>query len=163
MLDQYAAFVNEDGCNSLGDWILRQREKNLTKKANAAAKVIRECRVPIEELRHHVSSDVSAASRVHTADVYRLLNYSIIYLVDAPVRLRRELDKVLGLQTQIDAVEQSIIEVKKSITGASDASPDSLGLLRGLETTHETLSTQAKELYTSLNIHDTFPELKDFL
>ncbi|KAJ7900731.1 hypothetical protein B0H14DRAFT_2197921, partial [Mycena olivaceomarginata] len=78
----------------------------------------------------------------------------------APVRLRRELDKVFALQTQIEAVEQSIHDAKKSITVA-EASTDSLILLRRLELTHETLSTQAEQLYASLDIHESFPELRD--
>ena len=76
------------------------------------------------------------------------------------MRLRRELDKVLALQTQIEAVEQSIHDAKKSIAD-SDPSQDSLVLLLRLEQTHEMLSTQAEELYASLNIHEAFPELKD--
>lgn len=77
---------------------------------------------------------------------------------DAPVRLKRELDKVLSLQTQIDSVETSIADVKKSIAGP-EVSPDSLTWLHGLETTHATLSAQAEALYASLNIQEAFPEL----
>jgi hypothetical protein len=75
------------------------------------------------------------------------------------MRLKQELSKVLGLQTQIDAVEQSIEETKKSVTGPN-ATPESLDLLRGLEATHETLSSQAQMLYSSLNIHEGIPELR---
>jgi hypothetical protein len=80
-------------------------------------------------------------------------------LEDAPVRLRRELDKVLALQTQIDSVDKSIADAKQSITGP-EASSDSIALLHGLEKTHETLSKQAEALYSSLNIQDSFPELQ---
>lgn len=78
---------------------------------------------------------------------------------DAPVRLRRELDKVLKLQDQIDAVEKSIHEAKQSLTGGT-APADSLTHIRHLQSTHETLSSQAEALYASLNIHDSFPELR---
>ncbi|KAJ7791385.1 hypothetical protein B0H14DRAFT_3566896 [Mycena olivaceomarginata] len=128
MLDQYAVFVNEDGCSSLGDWILRQREKNITKKSNAAMKVIQECRVSVEELRCQWELQKAAQTSI---------------CAHAPVRLRHELDKVLALQTQIDAVEQSIIEVKKSITGANTSS-DSLGLHCGLKTTQYFLYSGAR-------------------
>ncbi|KAJ7762435.1 hypothetical protein B0H14DRAFT_2633931 [Mycena olivaceomarginata] len=36
LLNKYTAFINKDGCSSLSDWILRQGEENLTKKANAS-------------------------------------------------------------------------------------------------------------------------------
>ncbi|KAJ6580419.1 hypothetical protein DFH09DRAFT_1076679 [Mycena vulgaris] len=81
-------------------------------------------------------------------------------VLHAPARLRRELDKVLALQTQIDTVEKSIADVKQSITGP-EASADSITLLHSLEKTHDTLSTQAEALYASLNIHESFPELQN--
>jgi hypothetical protein len=94
------------------------------------------------------------------ADKSALIRQTNNFVLDAPMRLRRELDKVLALQTQIETVEESISDAKKSISGP-DASPASLLLLQRLQQTHETLSTQAEQLYTSLNIHESFPELKD--
>ncbi|KAF7337111.1 hypothetical protein MVEN_02148700 [Mycena venus] len=166
MIDQYTAFVNEDGRDSLGDWMHRQREINLTRKYNIAHKVIRECRVSVEELRRQwddqKAAQMSIRARKSSGGGLRRVTCfageaSATY---APVRLRRELDKVLALQTQIEVVEQSIHDAKQSIAGA-DASADSLILLRGLENTHQTLSIQAERLYASLNIHESFPELKD--
>jgi hypothetical protein len=69
------------------------------------------------------------------------------------------LDKVLSLQTQIDAVYKGIQDAKQSITGPA-ASSQSMSLLRGLQQTHETLSQEAEALYASLNIHNSFPQLK---
>ncbi|KAJ7142115.1 hypothetical protein C8R43DRAFT_892278 [Mycena crocata] len=145
MLDQYAAFVNSEGRENLGDWIIRQQTKNLPRKRAAAEKVLRDCRIPDAELRRNWAEQKAAQTSVRA---------------HAPARLRRELDKVLVLQNQIDVVEQSIADAKKSITSA-DASSDSLILLRGLEKTHDTLSTQADALYASLNIQKAFPELQD--
>jgi hypothetical protein len=103
------------------------------------------------------------------ADLYSFtcggLLYSIIscnpqrLLTDAPVRLKRELDKVLGLQAQIDTVEKSIADAKQAIT-TGDVSPQSITLLHGLGITHTTLSNQAEALYASLNIQEGFPELR---
>ncbi|KAJ7737641.1 hypothetical protein DFH07DRAFT_870602 [Mycena maculata] len=98
-LDQYIAFINDEGRDSLGVWIGHQ-QKNLTKKQEGA------------------------------------------------------------LKTQIDGIERSITEAKASITNAG-ASTQSINLLKSLEATHDTLSSQADALYTSLNIHGAFPELKD--
>lgn len=52
MIDQYTMFVNQDGWDNLGDWIGRQTANNLTGKYNAVAKVIWQCGVPVNELRH---------------------------------------------------------------------------------------------------------------
>ncbi|KAJ7118428.1 hypothetical protein C8R43DRAFT_1137360 [Mycena crocata] len=145
MIDQYAAFVNTEGRDNLGDWIIRQHTKNLPRKQAAAEKILRDCGIPDAELRQNWEEQKAAQTSVQS---------------HAPVRLRRKLDKVLSLQGQIDIVEQSIADAKKSIT-SSDASPDSLVLLRGLEATHDTLSAQAEALYASLNIQKAFPELQN--
>ncbi|KAJ7738454.1 hypothetical protein DFH07DRAFT_966042 [Mycena maculata] len=143
-LDQYMAFVNDEGRDGLGTWIERQR-KNLTKKQSGALKVLRECQIPESELCLQWQAQKAAQTSVRSY---------------APTRLRHELEKIIALQTQIDAVEKSIAEAKASITSAG-ASTHSITLLKGLEATHETLSSQADALYTSLNIHGVFPELKD--
>ncbi|KAJ7723854.1 hypothetical protein DFH07DRAFT_759343 [Mycena maculata] len=143
-LDQYIAFVNDEGCDSLGTWIERQR-KNLTKKQGGALKVLQDCQIPESELRLQWQAQKEAQTSVQSY---------------APTRLRHELEKIIALQTQIDGVENSIAEAKTSITSAG-ASTQSLALLKSLEATHETLSSQAEVLYTSLNLHGMFPELKD--
>ncbi|KAJ6552137.1 hypothetical protein DFH09DRAFT_1281123 [Mycena vulgaris] len=145
MIDQYAAFVNEEGRDNLGSWIHRQEHKNLVKKRTAATKVLHECGVPEAELRRNWEAQKAAQTSLRS---------------HAPARLRRELDKVLALQNQIDTVEKSIADVKQSITGP-EASADSITLLHSLEKTHDTLSTQAEALYASLNIHEFFPELQN--
>lgn len=78
---------------------------------------------------------------------------------DAPARLKRELDKVLALQVQIDTVETSILEVKTSIAGDNTAAAETHHILRSLQATHQALSDQAEALYASLNISNAFPEL----
>ncbi|KAF7334522.1 hypothetical protein MVEN_02281700 [Mycena venus] len=64
------------------------------------------------------------------------------------------------LQTQIDGVEKAIVNAKQTIA-VSGAPPDAVSLLRLLEATHGRLNQQAEELYTSLNIGGSFPELAD--
>ncbi|KAJ7696295.1 hypothetical protein B0H17DRAFT_1131077 [Mycena rosella] len=141
MINQYTAFVNEEGRDNLGSWIHRQEHKNLVKKCTVANKVLRDCGVPVAELRRNWEEQKAAQTSIRSY---------------APMRLKRELDKVLALQTQIDTVEQSIANVKQSITGPAT----SAALLRSLEKTHETLGSQAQQLYASLNIQDSFPEFQ---
>jgi hypothetical protein len=78
---------------------------------------------------------------------------------DAPARLKHELDKVLALQVQIDAIETSILEVKTTIAGDDSAAAQTHDILRRLQATHLSLSNQAEALYASLNISNAFPEL----
>ncbi|KAF7354322.1 hypothetical protein MVEN_01120600 [Mycena venus] len=141
MLDQYAGFMSDEGRTGLGNWIHRQQRKNLMPKYRAAMKTLQECRVPERELRTEWAAQKKAQTSM------------------PPARLRRELDKVLSLQTQIDTVEKAIDDTKKTLQG-SGASPRSLALLHSLEKTHERLSREAEDLYTSLNIQKTFPELQ---
>ncbi|KAJ7637477.1 hypothetical protein B0H17DRAFT_1278926 [Mycena rosella] len=53
MIGQYAAFVNHEGCENLGDWIDCQQHTNIVKKQNTAYKVLRDCGVPERELRQN--------------------------------------------------------------------------------------------------------------
>ncbi|KAJ7764550.1 hypothetical protein DFH07DRAFT_770409 [Mycena maculata] len=145
MIDQYAGFVSKEGRAGLGDWIHRQQRKSVTLKHRTAIRTLQECGVPVRDLRSEWAAQKAA---------------QISLRAHAPARLRRELDKVLLLQNQIDSVEKAIDETKRTLTG-SQASPHSLAVLRGLERTHERLGREAEELYASLNIEKTFPELRD--
>ncbi|KAJ7840589.1 hypothetical protein B0H14DRAFT_3457948 [Mycena olivaceomarginata] len=146
-IDQYTSFINQEGLDGLGTWLTRQLLKNLPKKRKAAAKTLRDCGVPEAELREQWEAQKAAQTSARSLTP------------DAPVHLRCELDKVLKLQDQIDAVETSIHEAKQSLTGGQ-RSADSLAHIRSLQATHETLNSQAEALYASLNIHTSFPELR---
>ncbi|KAJ7881222.1 hypothetical protein B0H13DRAFT_2345209 [Mycena leptocephala] len=142
MIDQYATFVNAEGRAGLGNWIHRQQRKNVTPRHCAAMRTLQECRVPVQDLRAEWADQKAAQTSIRA---------------HAPARLRRELSKVLLLQNQIDAVEKAINETKKTLHGS--VSPRSLAVLHSLEKTHERLSSEAEELYASLNIQKDFPEL----
>ncbi|KAJ6605852.1 hypothetical protein B0H10DRAFT_1957084 [Mycena sp. CBHHK59/15] len=101
MIDQYAAFVGEEGRDNLGNWIKRQQDKNIPKKRDHALQIFRECRVSVPELRQNWEAQKAAQTSLRA---------------HAPTRLKRELEKVLALQEQIDSVEKSISDVKQSIT-----------------------------------------------
>ncbi|KAF7299371.1 hypothetical protein MIND_00886400 [Mycena indigotica] len=143
-IDQYAAFVNEDGFYNLSAWILRQDSKNLVAKYKAAVATLRRCGVPVTKLRVEWEEQKAAqiSARRH-----------------APKRLRRELDKVIALQAQIDAVEKSIDDVQQSIPNRAPGST-SRELLTELQATQAELQRQAEELYASLNIPGIYPALQ---
>ncbi|KAJ7907174.1 hypothetical protein B0H13DRAFT_2332561 [Mycena leptocephala] len=145
MIDLYMSFINAEGLTNLGTWLQRQEAKNIAPRLANAKKMLRDCRVPPSELRSEWAAQkaVQSSLRAH-----------------APARLKRELDKVLALQVQIDTVETSILEVKSTITGDDSAGAQTRNILLRLQATHQALSDQAEALYASLNISSTFPELQ---
>ena len=78
---------------------------------------------------------------------------------DTPAQLKKELDMVLTLQAEVDMVEKGIQTAKTTIV-KSECSQESLLLIQGLERTHERLQEKIEKLYASLNVHDSFPELR---
>ena len=77
---------------------------------------------------------------------------------DAPVRLNKELNKVLSLQGDIEVVEKALQATRTAINH-TDTPPAALDALKSLEKLHADLLANVEGLYASLNIHDTFPEL----
>jgi hypothetical protein len=78
---------------------------------------------------------------------------------DAPVRLKRELDTVLNLQGDLDNVDRAIKAIRSSII-SNAGSPESFNMLKSLDHTYERLKDQVEDLYASLNVQDSFPELR---
>ncbi|KAJ7900475.1 hypothetical protein B0H13DRAFT_1622406 [Mycena leptocephala] len=146
MIDLYMSFINAEGLTNLGTWLQRQEAKNVAPRLAKAKKMLRDCRVPTAELRSEWAAQKVAQSSIRA---------------HAPARLKRELDKVLALQVQIDAVECSILEVKTTIASDDSAATETRNILRRLQETHQALSEQAESLYASLNISTAFPELRN--
>ncbi|KAG6852437.1 hypothetical protein C0991_011944 [Blastosporella zonata] len=83
--------------------------------------------------------------------------------MNAPGRLKKELDSVLNLHGNLDAWEKTL---QASITTLSQ-SPLSIDILNGLREHQEHTKDHIEELYATLNIEDSFPDLQgidyDFL
>ncbi|KAJ7818955.1 hypothetical protein B0H14DRAFT_3473409 [Mycena olivaceomarginata] len=125
----------------------RQETKNLIKKRKAAVETLIQCGVSEAELRLQWAAQKKAQTSARSY---------------APVRLQRNLDKVLKLQEQIDTIEKSISDAKQSLTtGSTKASPDTLAHLRRLQTTHEILSTQAELRGLPLDLVRTLVIMRD--
>jgi hypothetical protein len=65
----------------------------------------------------------------------------------------------LNLQADLDAVD-SAIQSTHALISKSEHPTESLNLLASLQETHENLKEKVEALYTSLNVHETFPELQ---
>ena len=77
--------------------------------------------------------------------------------LDAPARLKKELDTVLVLQSDLEASDRALQATWTIIE--KDAMQDTLEALQSLEHSHDRLLTKVDTLYASLNIQDRFPEL----
>ena len=77
---------------------------------------------------------------------------------DAPSRLKKELDKVLALQGDGDAIESALNSTRTAIA-QGEVPAAALSALASLDRTHNHLLKKVENLYTSLNVHDSFPEL----
>ena len=82
-----------------------------------------------------------------------------VIVPDAPAKLKRDLDAVLSLQAELDTIQQHFIAVQKIIledTNNKEAS-HFLNILRQM---HEAAISKVEELYVSLNVTESFPEVK---
>ena len=80
---------------------------------------------------------------------------------DAPAHLKKELDTVLTLQGDLDTVEKAIHTAQVTLSTSSVPSKSSK-ILNGLEEMHEELSNKVEELYVSLNVQESYPDLQGF-
>ncbi|KAG8214170.1 hypothetical protein J3R82DRAFT_10947 [Butyriboletus roseoflavus] len=85
---------------------------------------------------------------------------NINQILDAPACLKKELDTVLALQADIDTADHVIQSAKAEIE-KYDIFKITLEALGSLEHTHDCLMAKVDILYSSLNVSDKFPELKD--
>ena len=78
---------------------------------------------------------------------------------DAPAKLKRDLDAVLNLQAELDSINQHFAIVQKAIHEDTD-NKEASHFLDSLRRTHERAIKKVEELYVSLNVADSFPEVK---
>ncbi|KAG0697549.1 hypothetical protein DFH29DRAFT_1003608 [Suillus ampliporus] len=76
----------------------------------------------------------------------------------APAHLKKELDTVLALQADLDTSDRAL-QTTKTMLEKEAASDDTLDVLESLQRGHDRLMTKVEVLYSSLNVHDKFPEL----
>ena len=80
--------------------------------------------------------------------------------LDAPAKLKKELNTVLMLQADLDNSNR-VLQLARVTIEKGNASPVIMDALESLECGHMRLMTKAEALYLSLNMHDQFPELKN--
>lgn len=79
--------------------------------------------------------------------------------LDAPAKLKRDLDAVLTLQTELTQIDELIQHVNKAMS--QDAgNTEAHNFLTALRQAHGDTISKVEDLYVSLNVADSFPEIK---
>ena len=87
--------------------------------------------------------------------VSNLLNSGTFY-IDAPARLKKELNMVLTLQGDIDTIEKTLQNTRRTVS-QGEAPQDSIATISQMEQTQQRLQEESD---ASLNVHDSYPELQ---
>ena len=78
---------------------------------------------------------------------------------DAPAKIKRDLDAVLNLHTELDSIDRLFAHVRKALT--EDASnPEAYRFFESLQKTHTRAISKVEQLYASLNVSSAFPEIQ---
>ena len=89
-----------------------------------------------------------------------MLGSSNVYLdLDAPTKLKQELDTVLTLQTELNQIDDFIQHIQKTIS-QDVSNPKAHKFLDQLCQGHQDTINKVEGLYISLNVTDTFPGIQ---
>ncbi|KAG7088856.1 hypothetical protein E1B28_012810 [Marasmius oreades] len=146
LLDRALQHLAEERQQELGTWMTTKLHDNIEVKEAEAEKMLLKVCVPVEELRVHWEQQKEAQTSVRS---------------HAPIRLKKELGKVLKLQSEVEALEETIVTTKHAVKHLPSASADAIATLPLLESAHAVLKSRSEDLYLSLNISEGFPELKN--
>ncbi|KAG8924039.1 hypothetical protein FRC02_010683 [Tulasnella sp. 418] len=144
IIDRRAAHIAAVKHEGLGEWMRRRQTISIDRYTQESRGLILESCLQPTELRREWASQRKAqqSARSH-----------------APARLKQQLQSVLKLQEIIELLEVQIAETKASVK-SSGGSTSALGYLKDLLERQNSLTETAENLYTSLNVHDTFPNLQ---
>ncbi|KAI1790619.1 hypothetical protein LXA43DRAFT_882467 [Ganoderma leucocontextum] len=149
MLDRHTDVINATARENLGGWIRGRLKNGVRARDLAADQDMARSEMSLRELREQWAEQRTAqlSVRNRTSDL------------DAPAKLKRELDAVLTLQTELNQIDEFIQQVQKAIT--KDASnPEAHNFLNQLRSGHQDTIGKVEGLYASLNVADTFPEIQ---
>ncbi|OJT12711.1 hypothetical protein TRAPUB_10739 [Trametes pubescens] len=144
LLDRHAEAINIGARNELGNWIRSRLRHGVEGKTLAANTELGELGVSVGELRIQWEAQRKAqlSLRQH-----------------APARLKKELDAVLNLQVELDAVEVSLGRLQ-TMVGTDEDHPIVHDYIASLKRTHTRTIQKVESLYSSLNVPQDFPELQ---
>ncbi|KAG6806020.1 hypothetical protein H0H92_013027, partial [Tricholoma furcatifolium] len=128
----------------LGSWLRRRLSKNVETQESKARKALKSCSVEEVTLRLEWGLQREAQLSIRA---------------QAPIRLKKDLDTILTLQGDLETCEKTLQATRLTLS-KSLPSAKSLRILGSLQDHHERLKDDIEELYSSLSIQETFPELR---
>ncbi|PPQ96513.1 hypothetical protein CVT26_010429 [Gymnopilus dilepis] len=142
MTDRQLTFVAEELRDGLGDWIKNHLERGIKAQGNNAQSLLDECGFTVSRLRDqwNLQKEAQMSLRAH-----------------APVRLKKEIDTLLSLQTELEDDKKAIQTTQSTL---SSAPKKTTKILKNLLENQEELIDDLEELYSSLEIQDSFPDLE---
>ncbi|KAJ7585718.1 hypothetical protein C8J56DRAFT_788625, partial [Mycena floridula] len=151
LIDRQADAIAMELKDGLGFWIQSKLDDGIANHEYIAHNALNEAGIPVSECRTQWTAQNPLQRALKgTADQKTS---------DRPAQLKKELDKVLGLQTDIQGVDKAIESATKAIRAAG-ATEESLVALAQLESIQTKLKDQVERLYSSLSITEEFPELE---
>ncbi|KAI0630986.1 hypothetical protein C8Q77DRAFT_1074880 [Trametes polyzona] len=146
LLDLHADTMNRSTREELGSWIRGRLKHGVEARTSIARKELENIEVGKEELRAQWGAQ-------------KLVQLSV--KKHAPVRLKKDLDSVLNLQTELNTVEASLARLQANISESGEGRPHTIvhEYIASLKQTHARSLEKVEGLYTSLNVSKEFPEL----
>ncbi|TFK63382.1 hypothetical protein BDN72DRAFT_775931 [Pluteus cervinus] len=149
LLDRQATAIATELRNDLGSWLDRRNTRGVKIQGGNAADIIHERGIPVSELQQEWQAQREAQGSLKARKSY------------APTRLKKEVESVFTIHETLEAIQDSIANAKDEILNAEKPSKSSLKVLKALEAGRESLSTEVENLYNSLNLPSSLPELQD--
>ncbi|KAG6836659.1 hypothetical protein H0H93_005329 [Arthromyces matolae] len=145
MLDRQVRLIGLEHKEDLRVWINRRLTKGVEGQGKSAQKTLSDCGIPESTLR--TQWDLQRASQLSIR-------------AHAPARLKKELDTILGLQGELESIDAAIQNVKTEFSRARSIPKEATKSLTSLEQLQADVKEQSETLYISLNVHESFPELR---
>ncbi|KAN0087822.1 hypothetical protein V8E55_006443 [Tylopilus felleus] len=143
LIDCCAAAIGHEIRADLGDWIKRHLRRGVDHQGHAAREQVENSNHTVKKLQEQwaLQKELQLSIRAY-----------------APARLKKQLDTVISLQSDLDATEKALQAARNTIEKDPVAS-ESITVFDGLERTYDCLMSKVDALYASLNVQDQFPEL----
>ncbi|KAJ2914613.1 hypothetical protein MD484_g5799, partial [Candolleomyces efflorescens] len=144
-LDRQVAAIGAEMRDELGITLRHRAEKNVPSHEKTANQALAKVQHSADELKKMWEQQKKTQLSVRS---------------HAPARVKKELEVILNLQSELEGVEHTIQCTRKFIATLRSASDVSKSVLDTLESRQQEIGRQVETLYASLNIHEAFPELK---
>ncbi|KIL57472.1 hypothetical protein M378DRAFT_16228 [Amanita muscaria Koide BX008] len=140
LIDRQAMSIAEEHRDQLGDWITRRLQKGVEQNLQHTSINLKRCNVTMQELREQWDAQRKSQLSVRA---------------HAPARLKKELNNIIVLQSDLETVDTAISKARTSIKDTGQTTEDALDSLSRM---HERLKEKVEALYGTLNVPDMMPE-----